>query len=108
MVLIRQAIRVVASHLKCKNCILILLFHVLVFSFKGKLKFERYDESSDAVGWRIVFRLEKKDYALHVDNDKNNTVTAVEVGNESRFIPFILFTRHSRSTKTLMYERKKC
>ena len=47
---------------------------------------EAYDAGSGAICWRIVFTVNNKEYALHVDN---NTVTALEVGYESRFLPYI-------------------
>ena len=51
------------------------------------MKFKRaYDAGPGAICWRIVLTLNKKKYALQVDN---STVTAVEVGYESRFLPYI-------------------
>ena len=51
------------------------------------MKLKRADDAGPgAICWRIVFTLNNKEYALHVDN---NTVTALEVGYESRFLPYI-------------------
>ena len=55
------------------------------------MEFKEADAGPDAICWRIVFKLNNKEYALHVDN---NTVTALEVGYEFRFLPYILFTEH--------------
>ena len=49
-----------------------------------------HDAGPDAICWRIVFTLNNKEYALHVDN---NTATALEVGYQSRFLPYNLFNR---------------
>ena len=50
-----------------------------------------HDAGPDAICWRIVFTLNNKEYALHVDN---STVIALEVGYQSRFLLYILFTKH--------------
>lgn len=39
-----------------------------------------HDAGPDAICWRIVFTLNNKEYALHVDN---NTVTALEVTDKN-------------------------
>ena len=53
------------------------------------MKFKETDAGPEGICWRIVFTLDNKEYALHVDN---NNVTALEVGYESRFLPYIIFT----------------
>ena len=59
---------------------------------------EAEDGPSSETCHRILFNLSNKDYALDVDNN-NSTVTAVEVGYESRFLSCIFFTRHIEINK---------